>query len=366
MTNPTVISADSHVQEPDELYTERLDAKYRDRVPQVVVHADGRRYRHVDGKRPRRLDLAEAREQPDDQAREFRNDPTGGRDIERRLRDQARDGVCAEVIYPNQSLNLYNSPDPAYQMALARAYNDWIIELFGPYPKKFAAVALCPIIDITAACAEAQRIAKLGFKALKVPITNVALPYNDPAYEPFWAICAEAGLVVSFHAFSNAEDQYPEDWGEEEGVGGALTLMATSMIDGMNPLTLLIAGGALMRHPKLKFVIVECGAGWLSWLLYVLDEQYDKKHMWIRPKLDLKPSEYFKRQGHITFSDDPIALKTLAFSGAEGLMWGSDYPHDEGTFPQSQAVIERIFAGVDSSQKELIVRENARKLYGFE
>ena len=158
----------------------------------------------------------------------------------------------------------------------------------------------------------------------------------------------------------------PADWGEEEGIGGGLNLMAMSMVDGMSPVSLLIGGGALMRHPRLKFVIVECGAGWLAWLLYVLDEQYQKKHMWCRPKLDLKPSEYFIRQGHITFSDDPIALKTLEFTGAHSLMWGSDYPHDEGTFPHSRAVIERTFEGVPDEDKQRIVSRNASELYGFD
>jgi predicted TIM-barrel fold metal-dependent hydrolase len=142
-------------------------------------------------------------------------------------------------------------------------------------------------------------------------------------------------------------------------------MMAMSMVDGMSPVSLLVSGGVLMRHPKLKFVVVECGAGWLAWLLYVLDEQYGKKHMWVRPKLDLKPSEYFARQGHVTFSDDPMALRLLDFTGADKLMWGSDYPHDEGTFPHSQAVIERTFKGVPPALREKIVRGNAAALYGI-
>ena len=171
--------------------------------------------------------------------------------------------------------------------------------------------------------------------------------------------------MVSFHAFTNSDDRYPEDWGEEVGKGGGLNLMTMSMVDGMNPVSLLISGGALMRFPDLRFVIVECGAGWLAWLLYVMDEQNEKKHMWIRPRLDLRPSEYFERQGHATFSDDPMALRQLDFPGAAKLMWGSDYPHDEGTFPHSQAVIARTFEGVSEVNKRRIVYDNAAALYGF-
>ena len=364
-SSEAVISADSHVQEPDELYSERLPKAYRDRVPRMETREDGSVYRVGDGKTPRRMDIAADRANEDDQNREFRNDPSGGRDLDRRLEDQKRDGVIGEVIYPNHSLFLYNSPDPGYQKALAIAYNDWLWELFGSRPEHFAPVGVVPVIDVETAVGEATRLAKLGYRAIKIPITINQRPYNDPAYEPFWATCEEAGLVVSFHAFTNAEDQYPDDWGEEDGIGGALNMMAGAMIDGMSPVSLLISGGALMRHPALKFVVVECGAGWLAWLLYVLDEQNDKKHMWIRPRLDLKPSEYFARQGHVTFSDDPIALNNLEFTGAHGLMWGSDYPHDEGTFPHSQAVIERTFKGVSAQHKRQIVYENAAKLYGF-
>jgi hypothetical protein len=102
---------------------------------------------------------------------------------------------------------------------------------------------------------------------------------------------------LSLHAFADAEDYYPEDWGEDEGVGGALIFMAMSMARGQYPVAELIASGALQRHPGMKFVVVECGAGWLAWLLHVLDEQADKKHMWIRPRLEMKPGEFFRRQG---------------------------------------------------------------------
>ncbi len=107
MSVAPVISADSHVQEPPELYSEWLDARFRDRVPRRETR-DGKTYVIVDGKKPRRVDLADARADEDDQDREFRNDPTGGRDVDRRLGDMARDGVAGEVIYPNSSLALYS------------------------------------------------------------------------------------------------------------------------------------------------------------------------------------------------------------------------------------------------------------------
>jgi predicted TIM-barrel fold metal-dependent hydrolase len=133
----------------------------------------------------------------------------------------------------------------------------------------------------------------------------------------------------------------------------------------VQPVTYMISSGALERHPNLNMAVVETGAGWLAWLLHVLDEQVTKKHMWIRPRLALKPSEYFKRQGYVTFSDDPMALRNIEFTGTDCLMWGSDYPHDEGTFPHSREVIDRTFAGLSHADRTKIVHDNAAKLYGF-
>ena len=364
MSNDAVISVDSHVQEPDELYREWLPKDYRHLAPRTE-EIDGALYRIVDGKRPRRLDVAKERESEEDQSREFRDDPTGGRDIDRRLADQARDGIVAEVIYPNSGLHLYNSRNHGYQFAVAKTYNDWCMDVFGQHPNRFAPVAILPVVDIQASVKEVERIAKLGYRSVKIPITMTQRPYNHPDYEPLWSALEANRIVLSFHAFTNSEDQYPEDWGEEDGIGGALNLMAMSMADGQSPVSLLISGGILMRHRDLKFVVVECGAGWLAWLLYVLDEQVDKKHMWVRPKLSMLPSEIFARQGHVTFSDDPVALNNIAFTGADCLLWGSDYPHDEGTFPHSQAVIERTFAGISDADKRKIVHDNAARLYGF-
>jgi predicted TIM-barrel fold metal-dependent hydrolase len=359
-----IISADSHVQEPSFLYQERLPAHLRHRAPRIETRGDGT-YQLIDGKKPRRLDVAATRLTDEDREREFRRDRFGGRNLELRLADQDRDGVSAEVVYPNQSLFLYNSPDAEYQLAVARAYNDWAMELFGPHRDRLVPVAIVPTVDVAAAARETERAARLGYRAVKIPITMKERPYNLPAYEPLWSVVEETGLVLTLHAFTESEDQYPDDWGAPEGVGGALALMALSMAEGQNPVTRLISGGVLQRHPRLRFVVVECGAGWLAWLLYVMDEQVKKKHKWIRPALDLLPSEYFRRQGHVTFGDDPVALRNLEFTGADGLLWGSDYPHDEGTFPHSREVIERTFRDVSAEDRRKIVGGNAARLYGF-
>ena len=143
-----VISADSHIQEPSELYERWIPEALRKYGPRIEVRDDGSRYRVMHGRKPRRLDIAESRETEDDQDREFRADPTGGRDVSHRLDDQARDGIIAEVLYPNSGLALFNSPVPDYQLAVAHSYNDWLADLFAEHRRRFVPVGMVPIIDI--------------------------------------------------------------------------------------------------------------------------------------------------------------------------------------------------------------------------
>ena len=141
--------------------------------------------------------------------------------------------------------------------------------------------------------------------------------------------------------------------------------MVTGMAAAMGPTIMLTAANILGRHPDLKFVLVESGVGWLAWVLQTLDELHYKRHMWEVPQLEMLPSEYFRRQGYATFGDDPVGLMTREVIGVDSLMWGSDYPHDEGTFPHSREVIDRIFKDLPEQETRKIVGENAAKLYRF-
>ncbi|MCH8090008.1 MAG: amidohydrolase [Chloroflexi bacterium] len=358
-----VISSDSHVAEPELFYRERVPAEYRHRTPHIEER-DGGQYRVVEGRKPRRLDLAEAQLTDEDMEREWRKGGSGGTDIQYRISDQERDGVSAEVVYPDYTLWLFSSPDPQYQLAVAKAYNDWAIELFGPYAERFAPAAVIPVADIPAAVGEIERVSRLGYRIINIPAVMSKRPYNRPEYEPLWTAIEDSGVVLSLHARAVDYDPFPEGIGEEE-MGGFLKWIVLGMAESQDPVTILIAAGVLQRHPRIQFTIAESGAGWLGWLLYTLDEHVVKKHMWVRPKLDMMPSEFFKRQGHLTFGDDPAALNNLSLTGSDCLLWGSDYPHDEGTFPHSQEVISRTFKDVSEEDTRKIVGENAAKLYGF-
>ena len=121
MAGLKAISADSHVQESPELFETRVPEEFRARLPRIIEEEDGAQYFVAEGRNKRRFDLAEANIGDDDMNREFRSDPSGGTDIPYRLNDQERDGIAAEVLYPNSLLTLFASRDPEYQIGVARA-----------------------------------------------------------------------------------------------------------------------------------------------------------------------------------------------------------------------------------------------------
>ncbi len=371
MSDYKIISADSHLNEPFGIF-ERLPERYRARAPRLEMRG-GKHFVIVEGQPPRPLEAPNPLKEEDrerywreageeDLGRVFHR--AGGTDVALRLADQERDGIGAEVIYPHGIFNCFTSPDAAFQLALARVYNDYYHEIFAGHPERFAVSAVIPMNDIDGAIAEAKRVAGLGFRSLSIPMHVPRLPYNMPDYEPFWAAVAELGIPLALHVFTEAETSEATE-PSRAAPGEDLAYEIIEQAGAMTPLCLFIASGVLERHPNLKFVLVECGIGWLAWVLQSLDQINEKRHMWINPRLDLKPSEYFRRQGAATFADDEVGLANRHITGTDGLLWGNDYPHDEGTFPNSRAVIERVFRDVPHDERKKILHDNPARLYGF-
>jgi predicted TIM-barrel fold metal-dependent hydrolase len=346
----TFISTDAHVTEPIELYTERLDADLRHRAPRIETR-DGWRVLVVEGLSSRKLMSAN----------DLKVAVVGDWDIEKRFLDQKRDGVSAEVVFPTFALQAcFSSDDPALQLALCRAYNGWAMEALGGHHRVLP-VGLVPAIDIAAAIVEVKRVAEAGFRALFLPARVPSRPYNDAAYDPLWAAITETGLPVTFHSGTGYEPRVVR------GPGGAvINYILGAQLDGPMVLLSLAAGGALDRFPGLHVVTVETGASWLGWIMTQADRIYEDHSMYAEPKLSLKPSELMQRQTHATFMFDPVAVNNRAVTGLSTLMWGNDYPHPEGTWPQSRAACEEQFAGVSDEDLTAIVNGNAASVFGFD
>lgn len=343
------ISADAHVTEPIELYAERVGTRFRDRVPRIV-EADGWRTLHAESTRPRKL-------MP---AGELELAVVGGPDPEARRREQAQDGVVAEVVFPNWALNTVFVGDPDLQFALAAAYNDWASEHLNTVHRSLP-VAMIPLADVEGAIAEAQRCASLGFRALSLPARVEQADYNSDVYDPFWSCVVELGLPLTFHSGTGYEPRIAGGRGAH-----ILNYVLAAQSDGPRVLLHLSAGGVLERFPDLQVVTVETGASWLAWVMTQADEVYVDHAKFAREQLPGKPSEYIKRQCAATFMVDPVAVRNRDITGVDTLIWGNDYPHPEGTWPQSADTATEQFAEVDDADRQAITFANAARVFGFE
>jgi predicted TIM-barrel fold metal-dependent hydrolase len=343
------ISTDSHVTEPIEVYQERVDAAFRERVPRIETVGEWRTLL-IEGLGPRKLMPASEREVA----------VVGDWDANDRFRDQLRDGVSAEVIFPTFALQAcYASDDAEFQRQLCRAYNSWAIEAFDDH--RLLPVGMVSMLDIDGAIADVKAVAEQGFRALFLPAQVPTRMYNDAAYDPFWAVVQDLGLPLTFHSGTGHEPRVVR------GPGGAvINYLMGAQLDGPMVILTMAAGGALDRFPGLQVVTVETGASWLAWIMTQADAIYEDHSMWANPKLSLKPSELIRRQCAATFMYDPVAINNRGTTGVETLMWGNDYPHPEGTWPDSQAVNADQFADVGQADLDAIVHGNAARVFGFD
>lgn len=358
-----VISADCHVNEPANLWATRIDARYRDRIPRVELDAQGQKWSVAEGLRPVRIkDFPKGFSEGQAfslESKDLEFATRGTADAAARLRHHADDGVDAEIIYPNKGLLMWTSIDHALSAAMCRVWNDWVGEVFGPANPRQAPVAAVAPGDVPAAVQEVLRVAKLGFRTVFLPVHVPGMPYNDMQFDPLWAVLQETGLPVSFHVGTGRDPR------EATGNGGAVINYVAALSSAITPITQLCASGVCERFPGLRFVTVECGIGWLAWTLHAMDESYVKHSFWVSPKLPLKPSDYFRRQGWCTFSDDPMGLETRHWIGSDRLLFGNDYPHHEGSWPHTREVVQRTMGTLSDEERRMILGGNAAKLYGF-
>jgi predicted TIM-barrel fold metal-dependent hydrolase len=270
----------------------------------------------------------------------------------------ASDGVVAEVIYPTFGLFIDMIEDADLAMACATVYNDWLAETFFDAGRVHVPSAVVPIRDVPSATAEVARVAELGFRSAMIPTTPPSgVPYNRPDYDPIWSVAADAGIPLSLHTGTGALPS------QEKGPGGAIINYAKVGLLSAETLCYFAASGVLERHPGLKLVFVEAGAGWYAYCCERMDEAFEEHEQWVKPKLAAPPSHYATTQCWVTLGADRAPLLTRDVTGIGPLLWASDYPHPEGTYPHSQETVSRIFAGLSDAEVQAVVHDNAAALY---
>ncbi|HYY05052.1 MAG TPA: amidohydrolase family protein, partial [Candidatus Limnocylindria bacterium] len=144
------------------------------------------------------------------------------------------------------------------------------------------------------------------------------------------------------------------------------TFVAIAPISICETVSTLVFTGILQRHPKLHFVLVECGIGWIPYFVERMDQTFEKHRFWTKSIITEKPSTYWYRQGHATFIEDRPGVKLRHEAGIENILWSSDYPHSDTTWPRSREAVAEQFAEVPPRERDLIVWRNAARLYGIE
>jgi len=381
MIETALVSGDDHLDLnmlPADVWTRRMSAKWGDRTPQVVIPeqgmarwmCDGQDWGMWSGKKfsfgpgPKPLLTAYDRGGVEPAEQRAGNPVT-------RLQDMDRDGVWGHVVFgPVTSIR---TPDEALMRACYSAYNDWLYEDYCvAAPDRLIGVAMLPPHP-EAALEELQRLAKGGkCRQANLQIAVAEPRLEDKRWDPLWKLLEESGIVLSFHVtvFPKAGDAFDK----YKGSPGATFLHAKMFIEQfLDPFVDLFAWGILERHPGLKLVIAECGAGWVPWVVEELDYRHYRLHECAGYWDDkggiphqMKPSELFKRQIYGTFQQSPTTMALTQFWGPENLLWASDYPHPDSIWPNSVAKIVEHMGHMPAEKVRAIVGGNAAKLYGLD
>ena len=373
-----LIDADQHVNPPPDFWQEYLPAKLRADAPRVESTNDGH-FVVFEGKRsPFNVILSQAGNKGADYKMKGEGRP-GGWDPSARLDDMKIDGVDAAVIYGGGPLATNNLD---LHIASFEAYNRWLADFCQPDLKRLVGIGYVPMLDVESAIERLKAIPKMGLKGVLIPPfpqtigkNNVApgaelgmgqvftvtgdqsgpRTYADAEFDPFWKLCADFDMPVHMHLGARQSRIK-----EPKKVLADFTMAKLAMAE---PMAQMIFGGVFMRHPKLKYVTVESGVGWFAFTAYYMDKIWHKHRHWTKNELVEPPSFYMARQCYGTFLDDMVGVATRDFAGAGNIMWSSDYPHSETTWPDSQAVLEKNFQGVPEADRYRLVCGLAKDLY---
>ncbi len=373
------ISADCHVDLiwlPPDLFTANAPEALKERMPYVVegrkglqwVAKNGAKFGLVNG-----MGSAGRQYVPGEIHRSDRMASTGlyddGRkgirrltDPELRLKDQERDGVQAEVLYGILGASMRLKDDEAATEML-RIYNQWLGDFCRAQPDRYAGLASIPSHDIGAAVAEIKRVAKDGvLRGLDIANRPDIPPFWDPCWNPLWDIAEDAKLPVHLHTIGGT---LPDLRKLEHKVGRAAfaTTISSFQMYMSIPLMAIIFAGVLEHHPGLRMVIGESGIGWIPYTLDHMDLEWEDQFKDL--DLKMKPSDYWRRQCYATYQCDRIGIKLLDEIGEDNIMWGSDFPHPDGIWPDSQEYIRRELGHLPAATRHKIVCGNAARLYGF-
>ena len=341
-----LISADDHVMEMEHLWEERLPEKYKAKAPRTWHDPDTGWHMEFMGRAfdvPGDVGLSEAL--------------PGFWDASRRLADMDREGIELSMLFPGrlQSLNVLIAEDKDFYWACVDVYNEWIAEYTKSAAGRLVGVGVLPaFVKPEAAGDYIQKLKSLGFKAIQMPSFPRGIRYNSMAMDPVFAAIEESGIPLSFHVTATLEFQ---------GHGSLGANLNRNLCPFRGLLGQLMFSGLFERHPELKVVFTEGGAGWAADAVLGMDKIFREYYTALRPKLSNLPSFYWKRQCYATFMVDPVALRLADIIGEDNMMWSIDYPHAEGCEGYAGDVARDIYERLGHEGAKKVLGGNAARLW---
>jgi predicted TIM-barrel fold metal-dependent hydrolase len=361
-----IISADGHVCEPANCYVDYIDPKYRDNAPHIVAQDDGTDAFVVPGMRrpvplgfidgagfsPReRLERAKTMKFSD-----VRPAAYSGKE---RVAYMDTDGIAAELIYASVGMGICMHRDPEYKDACMWAYNRWLAEMCSDAPDRVFGMAQTAVLSIDAAIGDFQRAKDMGLVGMMMPGDPIHEDYDDPDYDALWDCATDLGLPICFHILtSRAGSMHAETRGHPMNNFLGIIRAIQDVVG------LMVLGGVFERHPTLELVVAESDAGWLPHYMYRMDHAARiNAEGGIIKGLSKLPSDYIRSNVYATFQDDLTAYHSLDLFPYQHLLWASDFPHTDSTWPRSRQLIAEQASHLTEEQHQAIFRDNTARLF---
>ncbi|MCR9096273.1 MAG: amidohydrolase [bacterium] len=376
MTRHLAVSSDCHAGLPPERYRDYLESKHHDAFDRAVAAEAAQR--DALGK----LFLID--EFNEKWKLENWDGLTGAWDHDRRIEVLDGDGIAVEVIFPD-GITENNSPpfdaglglgtegvDPELQWAGARAHNRWLSEFCSITPERHIGLAIVPALwDVDEAIAEVRWARKNGLRGVMLPVMwGTQPPYHLDRYDPLWAVCAELEMPIHFHSGPSPKEDYFAFNPDGSLAIGAVGAATTEFVWWLTrPLNFLIWGGVFERHPDLRVAITEGSGDWVPPFLETADRNFSETHISAKmgdftSHLSMKPSEYFRRNVAVgTSLLKRTEVEQREAIGLESIMWGTDYPHPEGCWPNTDVDRRALFRDVPESDLAAMLGGNAARFY---
>ena len=369
-----MIDADSHVNEPEGVWQDRVPAALKERAPRMLKLKDGLVGWSFDGgKRVSPVSLTAVAgldmTQYTTSGTPFDKIRPGSYDPKARVLEMEYDMIQAQTLYPSVALAGAHSysDDKELQLACVRAYNDWLQEEFCAYaPDRLIGLPIAPCTGVEDLILEWRRVADRGARGMILSSYPNGSFDAAPEDDRFWSEVEDWGYAAHLHfGFFGRTDGAPPARTATGGISPTQALLPRLGVSVYKTMADMVHTGLFERYPKLKVVGVEVGIGWIPFFLETMDDNF-LRHRWQSGMhLKMMPSEYFKRNIWATFVTDPLGVDLRHKFNIDHIMWSTDYPHVQTDWPNSQRVVGQEFRQVPEDEKQKIVRDNAGKLYGL-